>query len=125
MHKIVYISLGLLASALAIIGAYTPGIPTTIFVIVALWAFSKSSQKLNNWFRSIPVLKEAIKHADNYQKHKAVTKKVKIIAQTCAWSSFVLMLVLNASLFPTVSVLLAAVSCSIFMHKVKTLEINP
>jgi len=122
MQKIFYISIGCLSSTLAIIGVYTPGLPTTIFVIIALWAFSKSSQKLNNWLRSIPVLKEAIIHADNYQKHKSVTKKVKIIAQTFAWSSFALMLIINASVISVLGVFLAASACSVFMLSAKTLE---
>lgn len=33
---------GVLATSLAVIGAILPGVPTTIFVIVAAWCFAKS-----------------------------------------------------------------------------------
>lgn len=38
--------IGILATTLAIIGAILPGIPTTIFVIVAAWCFTRSCPML-------------------------------------------------------------------------------
>ncbi len=40
---------GWLNVALAIIGIVIPGFPTTIFLIIALWAFSQSSKRLHYW----------------------------------------------------------------------------
>lgn len=119
-----YIVLGCIMTVIAIIGVYTPGLPSTEFVIVALWAFSKSSPRLHAWLSNLPILKQAIEQAESYQKHRAISKKVKMIAQICAWSSFTLLLVTNISLVSTIAVFLAAAACSVFMYKVKTLEIE-
>ena len=52
MKKWLWRSLGILFVGLAYIGIITPGIPTTIFAILAAWAFSKSSPELNNWLHN-------------------------------------------------------------------------
>jgi len=49
MKKTLWIGLGLLFVGCAYIGILLPGVPTTFFVILAAWAFSKSSEKFNKW----------------------------------------------------------------------------
>ena len=49
MRKALLIGLGLFFVGCAYIGILLPGVPTTFFVILAAWAFSKSSEKFNKW----------------------------------------------------------------------------
>ena len=49
MKKIILLSIGWICVGLGFIGIFVPGLPTTIFLIVALWAFTKSSKKLRVW----------------------------------------------------------------------------
>jgi len=49
MKKSLWITLGLFFVGCAYIGVLLPGVPTTFFVILAAWAFSKSSEKFNKW----------------------------------------------------------------------------
>jgi|TARA_B110000240_G_scaffold8353_1_gene9073 uncharacterized membrane protein YbaN (DUF454 family) len=49
MIKALWVILGLFFVGCAYIGIILPGIPTTFFVILAAWAFSKSSEKFNKW----------------------------------------------------------------------------
>ena len=49
MKKSLWIALGLFFVGCAYIGVLLPGVPTTFFVILAAWAFSKSSEKFNKW----------------------------------------------------------------------------
>tara|TARA_B100001123_G_C15339800_1_gene1034354 strand:- start:2975 stop:3349 length:375 start_codon:yes stop_codon:yes gene_type:complete len=73
--RFVLIVLGWICVGIAFIGIFTPGIPTTPLLIVALWAFSKSSKKLHTWLinhkRFGPILK-------NWEDHKVVPKNAKI-----------------------------------------------
>ena len=76
MKKILLISLGWLCVGLGFVGVFVPGIPTTIFLIIALWAFTKSSEKLRYWLlnhkRFGPIL-------NNWQEHKVVPRRAKIL----------------------------------------------
>ena len=49
MRKALWIGLGLFFVGCAYIGILLPGVPTTFFVILAAWAFGKSSEKFNKW----------------------------------------------------------------------------
>ena len=76
MKRTILISLGWLCVGLAFVGVFVPGIPTTIFLIIALWAFTKSSEKLRHWLlnhkRFGPIL-------NNWQEHKVVPRRAKIL----------------------------------------------
>ena len=76
MKKIILITIGWSCVGLAFIGTFVPGIPTTIFLIVALWAFAKSSKKFHSWLlnhkRFGPILQ-------NWESHKVVPLKAKIL----------------------------------------------
>ena len=79
MKRLVLISLGWICVSLAFVGVFVPGIPTTIFLIIALWAFTKTSTKLRYWLlhhkRFGPIL-------SNWQEHKVVPLRAKILMVT-------------------------------------------
>ena len=76
MKKIILITVGWCCVGMAFIGVFVPGIPTTIFLIVALWAFARSSKKFHSWLlnhkRFGPILQ-------NWESHKVVPRNAKII----------------------------------------------
>ena len=49
MKRTAYKLLGLLCVGLAYIGVVTPGIPFSIFIVIAAWAFAKSDPRLHAW----------------------------------------------------------------------------
>ena len=121
MKRIVLVVIGLISVGLAIIGIWTPGLPTTPFLIVALWAFAGSSPRLYKWLSNAPVFKTAMVHVKEFDQHKTVNKKVKLVSQGCAWGSFLFMFFkFGLGNIVTVIVFLAAVSCSVAMSKIAT-----
>ena len=48
-RKVLYRGLGCCAVALGFIGAVVPGMPTTVFILIASYFFSRSSPRLENW----------------------------------------------------------------------------
>ncbi|WP_150538587.1 YbaN family protein [Actinobacillus vicugnae] len=90
--KLLYISLGFLCIGLGILGAILPGLPTTPFLLLALFCFSKSSPRLQQWFMHTKIYQKYLK---DYDEKRAMTMKQKITilmisAPFCLMSFFVL-----------------------------------
>ena len=83
MKKIILLSIGWICVGLGFIGIFVPGLPTTIFLIVALWAFTKSSKKLRVWLLNHKKFGPFLR---DWQEHRVVPLRAKIlmvILQTC------------------------------------------
>ena len=44
-----FFTFGWLNVVVGVVGVVVPGLPTTVFLIIALWAFSKSSERFRTW----------------------------------------------------------------------------
>lgn len=119
-RKPLLITIGCLSAASGIIGVWVPGLPTTVFILIALWAFSQSSPRLYAKLRSLPLLSTAIQQADDYQRTKAISWPVKLIAQAFAWGSLLLAVLAGLPIYSTVTIAVLATACTIFMLKTKT-----
>jgi hypothetical protein len=122
MGRAVYVVIGLSAAGLAVLGALLPGLPTTVFLLVALWAFSRSSRRLHGWVRSAPLFREAMVHVDRYHAERTISRGVKIVAVACAWLS-VAVFFLSRGLEPSMTAALLvvlAMACTIFMALTRT-----
>jgi len=118
VKKMLYALLGLVCTGLGIVGIWLPGLPTTVFVLIALWAFSKSSQRLYEWFTRIPLLKHAIRESHRFQREGTLAPRVKFISQGSAWLSFAIVTALTQNMILAVILALVALSCSVFMYMV-------
>lgn len=49
-----YLALGMICVGFAYVGFVTPGIPFSIFLVIAAWAFAKSSPKMEAWIYNHP-----------------------------------------------------------------------
>ncbi len=54
-----------------------PGLPTTPFMLLALWAFSKSSKRFHAWLYSHPLFGPPIQ---DWERHRVISLPVKILA---------------------------------------------
>ena len=87
LARFAYIVVGLTSVGLAALGALLPGLPTTVFLLVALWAFSRSSARLHGWVKRMPLFREALVHVERYHAERSISRGVKLIAVSCAWAS--------------------------------------
>tara|TARA_B100000949_G_scaffold159338_1_gene140268 strand:- start:319 stop:693 length:375 start_codon:yes stop_codon:yes gene_type:complete len=112
MKRIILISLGWLCVGLGFVGVFVPGIPTTIFLIIALWAFTKSSEKLRHWLlnhkRFGPIL-------NNWQEHKVVPRRAKILMVVLMSLAVILFYYSSQSLILTIGLIIILVSVAIYV----------
>lgn len=79
IKKIIFVILGLLCVGLGFWGIILPGLPTTVFLLMAAYFFAKSSPRLHNWLLNNRLFGPFIK---DYQKHKSIYLRTKIWAIT-------------------------------------------
>jgi len=72
-----WLGLGLVCVALGAIGVFLPLLPTTIFLIIAAYAFARSSERLHNWLLSNKVFGPLIK---DWQDHGRIRRPAKVMA---------------------------------------------
>jgi uncharacterized membrane protein YbaN (DUF454 family) len=122
VRRLVYIAVGVIATSLAIAGAILPGLPTTPFLLVALWAFSRSSDRLLSWLERVPLLREALAEARRFEQRGAIRREVKFTAVAVAWGSVLFTAIASNFASPVLigSVAAAAVAGSIAMWWIPT-----
>tara|TARA_B110000438_G_scaffold301514_1_gene356597 strand:+ start:543 stop:929 length:387 start_codon:yes stop_codon:yes gene_type:complete len=80
IKKICWIGLGVICVTLGSIGIFVPGLPTTVFILIALWSFAKSSPRLYNWLINNKYLAAGAK---KYLQTGKMSKKTKYIIISC------------------------------------------
>ncbi|WP_259783192.1 YbaN family protein [Aestuariispira ectoiniformans] len=65
--RLIYLLIGLISTGLGIVGAFLPIMPTVPFLIVALWAFSRSSERFHNWLYHHRIYGPLLRDWDRYR----------------------------------------------------------
>ena len=73
----IWIATGLLLVGIGAVGIVVPGLPSTIFFILAAAAFSRSSARLENWLLSLPGVGKMVR---DYRAGLGMRRRAKIAA---------------------------------------------
>lgn len=84
MKKSLFISLGIFFTALGILGSVLPLVPTTPFLLLAVFFFSRSSERMLHWLLNNKVCGEYLR---NYREHRGMSRRDKWITLVLAWGS--------------------------------------
>lgn len=75
--RMIWISLGLAALALGLVGVVLPLVPTTPFMILAAACFAKSSPRLHDWLVGHRIFGPAIR---DWRTYRAINRRAKWLA---------------------------------------------
>jgi len=81
--RVVYFCMGWVLVALGVIGAVTPLLPTTIFLIGAAGCFARSSPRLEAWLLDHPTFGKPLR---DWRSSGAISRSAKLMA--CAGMTF-------------------------------------
>lgn len=84
MRKLVYISIGFISIFLGIVGMAVPVLPTTPFLLAAVWCFSRSSDKYKRFLLTNKLFG---KYFDAYYRGEGISKSLKSISVALLWIS--------------------------------------
>lgn len=73
----VYFVIGWCFFGLGAAGAVLPGLPTVPLMLVALWAFSRSSKRFHDWLYSHAVFGPPLQQ---WRDHRVIPVKAKVLA---------------------------------------------
>ena len=74
--------LGVVSMSLGVAGIFLPLLPTTPFLLLAAWAFVRSSPRLYAWLINHPHLGEYIR---NFRENHAIPLRVKVVSVSLVW----------------------------------------
>ncbi len=80
-----YFLLGWCFFGLGAVGTVVPGLPTTPFMLLALWAFSKSSRRFHDWLYRHPLFGPPLQR---WRSHRVIPGKAKLLAVATMTVSF-------------------------------------
>lgn len=77
--KAILIVFGCFNVVVGVVGIIVPGLPTTIFLIIALWSFSQSSERFHRWLYNHRLFGLTLQ---NWTAHGVIPRKAKALAVT-------------------------------------------
>lgn len=83
----------LLCLALGVIGIFVPGLPTTVFILLAAWFASRGSPRLSAWLENHRLFGAMIR---DWRASRAVSRRAK-------WSASIMMTLCSGVMFLTAS----------------------
>src|SRR5947209_5887636 len=76
-RRLLYVAAGLFCVGMAYLGAVLPGLPTTPWVLLASYYFSKSSPRLERWLKRSPLFGKLLR---DWDEHRGIRRPVKVLA---------------------------------------------
>ena len=73
--RMIYLGLGWFFFSLGIVGAFLPVLPTTPFMILSLWAFSNSSERLRIWLYTHRIFGPSLQR---WHEHRVIPARAKM-----------------------------------------------
>jgi|GEM_PF-148295 len=107
--RVLYLALGFFFFGLGAVGAFLPVLPTTPFLLLASFFFTKGSPRFEKWFTSTKLYKD---YLASYLKHRSMTRKRKFYLLGLA----TVMMVISMVLVPRIEVRIFLLTMIIFMH---------
>ncbi|MDO5708324.1 MAG: YbaN family protein [Andreesenia angusta] len=120
--KYVYLLLGFLFLGLGLVGAVLPILPTVPFLLLASYFFTKSSDRVREWFHSTQIYK---KHLKDFDENRSMPLKTKIGILALASSMLLLAFFKMHNIYGRIFIVLLIVfKYYYFFFKIETREIS-
>ncbi|MEL7041169.1 MAG: YbaN family protein [Pseudomonadota bacterium] len=113
VHRGLWMGAGFVALGAGMAGAVLPLVPTTPFILLAAFAFARSSKRWHDWLLAHNVFGPLI---HNWNQHGAISRRAKILSGISMVAVFAISLMLGASSLVLIcqSVILSASAMFVF-----------
>ena len=108
--RAVYFTLGCLFFIVGFIGAFVPVLPTTIFMILALWMFSKSSSHFHDWLFHHKYFGPSLQRWVAYRVIPVCAKVLAVLMMVISYCYLLFFITLSVWVYVVIGLCLALVS---------------
>lgn len=113
------IGAGLAAVGAGMAGLFLPLLPTTPFLLLALFCFARSSDRLHRWLLSHRIFGA---HLTSYLKFRAVSLPIKVLAIAFLWCSLAVSMILIDNPYARAALLVVGIAVSIHLLALRILK---
>jgi uncharacterized membrane protein YbaN (DUF454 family) len=112
---------GWLAVGIGAIGIIVPGLPTTVFFIIAAGCFGRSSPRFERWVLGLPRIGPMVQ---SYRTGLGMPRRAKVVALSMMWTAIVISSVLlrDRAVIAIVVVALGLIGTAYLLWRVPTRE---
>ena len=110
--RLLWVTIGLAAILAALLGVLLPLLPTTPFVLLAAFAFARSSSRLHRWLHNHALFGPLI---ENWNRYGAISLSAKTAGIVSMAAVFGLSIVLGAPTFVLIVQALVLGICALFI----------
>lgn len=120
--RFVWITVGLMFVGLGSVGVVVPGLPSTVFFLVAAWCFARSSERLERWLLDLPGVGPLVSDA---RAGLGMPRRTKATAIAMMWTAIGVSAVLLSSrpLLAVAMLVLGAIGTACIVLVVPTREL--
>lgn len=112
------IFIGTLCVGLGVLGMFLPLMPTTVFLLLAAYCYSRSSERFHDWLMNNRFLG---KYISSYRSGKGISVSQKISTISVLWISIgVSIWMLGVRFWPTLFLLATAIGVTVHLLWIKT-----
>ncbi len=121
--RAVWMGGGFLSVGVGSVGVVVPGLPTTVFFIIAAWCFSHSSPRFERWVLDLPRIGPMVR---DYRSGLGMPRRAKRVAISMMWTAVLISAVVLRDRWWLVTLLLAlaAVGTAYIVWKVPVREVQ-
>ena len=120
IRKALLIFAGTLCVGLGVLGMFLPLMPTTVFLLMAAYCYSKSSEKFHTWLLSNRLFG---KYISNYKSGRGISLRQKLSTIVTLWLSIGFsMWMLSGRFWLSLLMIAIAVGVTIHLLMIKTYE---
>jgi len=120
IRKAILIFCGTLCVGLGVLGMFLPLMPTTVFLLLAAYCYSRSSEKFHTWLLSNRLFG---KYISNYKAGRGISLRQKWSTTIFLWASIGASIwLIGGGFWSTLFLLAVAVGVTVHLFMLKTLS---
>ncbi|MFI3330581.1 MAG: YbaN family protein [Rikenellaceae bacterium] len=117
MFKLILLLIGFLAMGLGVLGIFLPVLPTTPLLLLALWCFTRSSDRWRTWLLANKYFGD---YLDGYFSGKGIYLSTKVYAISLLWLTLSYCAYILDNIYLRILFLVIAISVTIHLCMLKT-----